>query len=64
VILQQVVIYHQRNVAYDQELEDIFQAFIVGITSLQGQFVRPRWQKIHNARRWRGLVWFCSKSLT
>lgn len=33
------------SVAYDQELEDIFQAFIAGITSLQGQFVRPRWQR-------------------
>lgn len=33
------------SVAYDQNLEDIFQAFIVGITSLQGQFVRPRWQE-------------------
>lgn len=31
-------------VAHDQELEDIFQIFIVGITSLPGQFVRPRWQ--------------------
>ena len=30
---------------YDQALEDIFQALIVGITSLQGQFVRPRWQE-------------------
>lgn len=32
------------NVPYDQELEDIFQAFIVGITSLKGSLVRPRWQ--------------------
>lgn len=32
------------SIAYDQELEDIFQAFIVGITFLQGAFVRPRWQ--------------------
>lgn len=31
--------------AYDQELEDIFQAFIVGITSLPGDKVRPRFQK-------------------
>lgn len=31
--------------AYDQELEDIFQAFIVGITSLPGLMVRPRFQK-------------------
>lgn len=31
--------------AYDQELEDIFQAFIVGITSLPGDVVRPRFQK-------------------
>lgn len=30
--------------AYDQELEDIFQAFIVGITSLSGAMVRPRFQ--------------------
>lgn len=28
----------------DQELEDIFQGLIVGITSLQGKMVRPRWQ--------------------
>lgn len=28
----------------DQELEDIFQGLIVGITSLQGEMVRPRWQ--------------------
>jgi len=31
--------------AYDQELEDIFQAFIVGITSLPGDMVRPRFQR-------------------
>lgn len=30
--------------AYDQELGDIFQAFIVGITSLPGDMVRPRFQ--------------------
>lgn len=30
--------------AYDQDLEDIFQAFIVGITSLSGDMVRPRFQ--------------------
>lgn len=30
--------------AYDQELEDIFQAFIVGITTLPGDMVRPRFQ--------------------
>lgn len=28
----------------DQGLEDIFQGLIVGITSLQGKMVRPRWQ--------------------
>lgn len=33
------------TVAYDQELEDIFQAFIVGITALPGAMVRPRWQQ-------------------
>ncbi len=32
-------------VKYDRELEDVFQAFIVGITSLKGQFVRPRYQE-------------------
>lgn len=31
--------------AYDQELEDIFQAFIVGVTALPGVMVRPRFQK-------------------
>lgn len=31
-------------VAHDQDLEDIFQSFIVGITLLSGQLVRPRWQ--------------------
>ncbi len=31
--------------AYDQELEDIFQTFIVGITSLPGAMVRPRFQR-------------------
>lgn len=31
--------------AYDQDLEDIFQAFIVGITSLPGDMVRPRFQR-------------------
>ncbi|MFW1775198.1 phage neck terminator protein [Acinetobacter seifertii] len=31
--------------AYDQELEDIFQAFIVGITSLPGDMVRPLFQR-------------------
>ncbi len=30
--------------AYDQNLEDIFQAFIVGITALPGDMVRPRFQ--------------------
>ncbi|MGB9040374.1 MAG: hypothetical protein WCC23_17955 [Acinetobacter calcoaceticus] len=30
--------------AYDQELGDIFQDFIVGITSLPGDMVRPRFQ--------------------
>ena len=30
--------------AYDQGLEDIFQSFIVGITSLPGAMVRPRFQ--------------------
>ncbi|WP_336152136.1 phage neck terminator protein [Acinetobacter sp. 99] len=30
--------------AYDQDLEDIFQAFIVGVTSLPGAMVRPRFQ--------------------
>lgn len=33
------------TIAYDQDLEDIFQAFIAGITSLQGAMVRPRWQQ-------------------
>lgn len=28
----------------DQGLEDVFQGLIVGITSLQGKMVRPRWQ--------------------
>lgn len=28
----------------NQELEDIFQDLIAGITSLQGKMVRPRWQ--------------------
>ncbi|MEG2566694.1 MAG: hypothetical protein RSA84_10855 [Acinetobacter sp.] len=32
-------------VEYDQELEDIFQGLIVGVTSLQGDLVRPRWQQ-------------------
>lgn len=31
--------------AYGQELEDIFQEFIVGVTSLSGVMVRPRFQK-------------------
>lgn len=29
---------------YDAELEDIFQAFAVGVTGLQGNLVRPKWQ--------------------
>lgn len=29
---------------YDQDLEDLFQQVIVGITGLQGNLVRPRWQ--------------------
>lgn len=29
----------------DQELEDVFQGLIVGVTSLQGDLVRPRWQQ-------------------
>lgn len=29
---------------YDEALEDIFQAAIVGITGLPGRLVRPRWQ--------------------
>jgi hypothetical protein len=32
-------------VEYDQELEDVFQGLIVGVTSLQGDLVRPRWQQ-------------------
>ncbi|MBR7738275.1 phage neck terminator protein [Acinetobacter nosocomialis] len=32
--------------AYDQDVEDIFQAFIVGITSLPGAMVRPRFQRV------------------
>jgi len=31
--------------AYDQKLEDIFQAFIAGITLLPGDLIRPRWQE-------------------
>ncbi|WP_269914800.1 phage neck terminator protein [Acinetobacter sp. HY1485] len=31
-------------VTYGQELEDLFQAFIVGVTGLDGTLVRPRWQ--------------------
>lgn len=30
--------------AYDQELEDIFQDFIIGITTLPGAMIRPRFQ--------------------
>lgn len=30
--------------AYGQALEDLFQAFIVSITGLEGSLVRPRWQ--------------------
>ncbi|WOE32175.1 MULTISPECIES: hypothetical protein [unclassified Acinetobacter] len=32
-------------VAHDQNLEDIFQELIVGVTSLTGKFVRPRYQE-------------------
>lgn len=31
-------------VPHDQELEDIFQGLIVGVSSLPGVMVRPRWQ--------------------
>lgn len=33
-------------VLYDQQLEDIFQAFIVGVSGLPSDMVRPRWQKV------------------
>lgn len=29
---------------YDADLEDLFQAFAVGVTGLQGSMVRPKWQ--------------------
>lgn len=32
------------DVLYDQSLEDIFQAFIKGVTGLPGKMVRPRYQ--------------------
>ncbi|WP_407412492.1 LIC_12616 family protein [Acinetobacter sp.] len=32
------------GVAYDQALEDIFQAFIKGVTGLSGKMIRPRYQ--------------------
>ena len=52
--------------AYDQELEDIFQAFIVGVTSLQGQYVRPRWQEDPPPMPAVGVDWcgFAVKALT
>ena len=31
-------------VSSDQSLEDIFQGLIVGVTSMAGKWVRPRWQ--------------------
>ncbi len=54
------------TVAYDHELEDIFQAFIVGITSLQGQYVRPRWQEDPPPMPAVGVDWcgFAVKALT
>lgn len=30
---------------YDAELEDVFQALVVGLTGLPGNMVRPRWQR-------------------
>ena len=32
------------GVDYDQSLEDVFQAFIKGVTGLSGKMVRPRYQ--------------------
>lgn len=54
------------SIPYNQELEDIFQAFIVGVTSLQGQFVRPRWQQEPPPMPAIGVDWcaFAIKSIT
>lgn len=34
------------GVAYDQELRDIFQAFIRAVVAMDGTLVRPRWQQV------------------
>ncbi|WP_151713372.1 phage neck terminator protein [Acinetobacter bereziniae] len=54
------------SVAYDQELEDIFQPFIAGITALQGKWVRPRWQEEPPPMPTIGTDWcaFAIKSIT
>ena len=53
-------------VEYDQELEDVFQGLIVGVTSLQGDLVRPRWQQDPPPMPAVGVDWcgFAVKALT